>query len=328
MASGSPVAFDWPVGSSSSPLTTLDLNLLGILRELLRERNVTRAAQRVGLSQPAASAALARLRKHFDDELLVRAPGGYELSALAHQLADRVEVVCDGIEALLTTGAQFDPATSHREFTIVLSDYAIAVLGERLAATAAEQAPHVRLNLVLVREALSARIAQTIRTVDAVVSTPNARFRVPEIRSAALFRDRWVCVAGRGSRFGATLTEDDVRDASWVVPYHRDSEFPSVVPVSGQLAALGLRPTVGVRVDSYQAVPFLVASTDRIALVQERLARLYAERLGLRVLDPPAPLEPLVSRLWWHERHTGEPAHEWFRRVVVRAARTIGAADA
>jgi DNA-binding transcriptional LysR family regulator len=107
MARRSSVAFDWPVGPSSR-LTSLDLNLLVVLRELLRERNVTRAAERVGLSQPATSAALARLRKHFDDELLVRAPGGYELSALAHQLADRVDAVCDGIEALLSTGAEFD----------------------------------------------------------------------------------------------------------------------------------------------------------------------------------------------------------------------------
>jgi DNA-binding transcriptional LysR family regulator len=317
------VALDEPVRSSTSRLTSLDLNLLGILRELLRERNVTRAAERVGLSQPATSAALARLRKHFGDELLVRRQGHYELSALAHQLVEQVEAVCDGIESLLSVGADFDPATSHREFTVVLSDYAIAVLGEQLSTATAEQAPHVRLNLVLVREALSARIAQTIRAVDAVVSTPNARFRLPEIRSTTLFRDRWVCVVGAASRFGDELTEGDLRDAGWVVPYHRDTEFPSVIPVSGQLAALGVRPTVGVRVDSYQAVPFLVAGTDRIALVQERLARFYAERLGLRMLEPPAPLDPLVSRLWWHERHTDEPGHEWFRRIVVHAARRL-----
>ena len=314
--------------SSASRLTGVDLNLLVILRELLRERNVTRAAQRVGLSQPATSAALARLRKHFGDELLVRRRGGYELSALAHQILEQVEGVCDGIETLLAAGADFDPATSHREFSVVLSDYTIAVLGERLVAATAEQAPHVRLNLVLVREAHSARIAQTIRAVDAVLSTPNARFRLPEIRSTALFRDRWVCLVDAASRFGRLgpdggPTEDELREASWVVPYHRDSEFPSVIPVSGQLAALGVRPAVGVRVDSHQAVPFLLAGTERIALVQERLARFYAERLGLRVLEPPAPLEPLASRLWWHERHTDEPAHAWFRRVVVRAARTL-----
>ncbi|ODU03871.1 MAG: LysR family transcriptional regulator [Pseudonocardia sp. SCN 72-86] len=309
--------------SSSARLARLDLNLLVVLRELLRERNVTRAAARVGVSQPAASAALARLRRHFDDELLVRKGAGYELSALAHQLVDQVETVCDGIDRLLTTGADFDPATSHHEFTIVMSDYAIAVMGERLAAETHARAPHVRLNIVLVREALAAGIDRTIRAVDAVVSSATARFRLPEIRSALLFRDRWVCVVGRDAPYGDTLTLDELRDADWVVPYHRDSEFPSVVPVSGQLAALGIRPTVAVRVDSYMAVPFLVASSGHVALMQETLARTLEARLGLRVLDPPAQLEPFVERVWWHERLTSDPAHRWFRRIVERAARPL-----
>ncbi|AEA23654.1 LysR family transcriptional regulator [Pseudonocardia benzenivorans] len=309
--------------SSSSRLARLDLNLLVVLRELLRERNVTRAAARVGVSQPAASAALGRLRRHFDDELLVRRGAGYELSALAHQLVDQVETVCDGIDRLLSTGADFDPATSHHEFTIVMSDYAIAVMGERLAAEAHARAPHVRLNVVLVREALAAGIDRTIRAVDAVVSSATGRFRQPEIRSTLLFRDRWVVVVGRDTVVGDPLTLHDLRDATWVVPYHRDSEFPSVVPVSGQLAALGLRPTVTVRVDSYVAVPFLVASSGHVALMQETMARTMQERLGLRILDPPAPLEPFVERLWWHERLTTDPAHRWFRRIVERAARAL-----
>jgi DNA-binding transcriptional LysR family regulator len=311
------------VTSSSSRLARLDLNLLVVLRELLRERNVTRAAARVGVSQPAASAALGRLRRHFDDELLVRRGAGYELSALAHQLVDQVETVCDGIDRLLSTGADFDPATSHHEFTIVMSDYAIAVMGERLAAEAHARAPHVRLNVVLVREALAAGIDRTIRAVDAVVSSATGRFRQPEIRSTLLFRDRWVVVVGRDTVVGDPLTLHDLRDATWVVPYHRDSEFPSVVPVSGQLAALGLRPTVTVRVDSYVAVPFLVASSGHVALMQETMARTMQERLGLRILDPPAPLEPFVERLWWHERLTTDPAHRWFRRIVERAARAL-----
>ncbi|MFC7659850.1 LysR substrate-binding domain-containing protein [Pseudonocardia benzenivorans] len=181
----------------------------------------------------------------------------------------------------------------------------------------------MRLNVVLVREALAAGIDRTIRAVDAVVSSATGRFRQPEIRSTLLFRDRWVVVVGRDTVVGDPLTLHDLRDATWVVPYHRDSEFPSVVPVSGQLAALGLRPTVTVRVDSYVAVPFLVASSGHVALMQETMARTMQERLGLRILDPPAPLEPFVERLWWHERLTTDPAHRWFRRIVERAARAL-----
>jgi len=311
------------VKSATSRLARLDLNLLVVLRELLRERNVTRAAERVGVSQPAASAALSRLRRFFDDDILVRRGGRYELSALAVQLAEQVESVCDGVDRLLATGAGFDPATSRREFKIMMSDYAIAVMGRPLSGGMNADATHARLNVVLVREALAANIVHTIRVVDCVVSHPTSRFRIPEMHSAPLFTDRWVCVvAADNLRLGADTADlDALTKATWVVPYHDDAEFPSVVPVSRQLARLGVRPKVAVRVDSFQAVPHLIASTDRVALMQERLARSSARYLPLRILACPVPLEAFEARLWWNERHDDDPGHRWFRRLVVRAAK-------
>jgi DNA-binding transcriptional LysR family regulator len=311
------------VKTATSRLARLDLNLLVELRELLRERNVTRAAERVGVSQPAASAALSRLRRYFDDDLLVRRGGRYELSPLAVQLVEQVETVCDGVERLLATGADFDPATSRREFKIVMSDYAIATMGRALSGAMNADAEHARLNVVLVREALAANIVHTIRVVDCVVSQPTSRFRIPEMRSSPLFGDRWVCVVGAGNlKFGAEVADlDELATATWVVPYHDDAEFPSAVPVSRQLARLGVRPRVAVRVDSFQAVPHLVAATDHVALMQERFARDCARYLPLRILECPGQLEPFEARLWWHERHDDDPGHHWFRRLVARAAR-------
>ncbi|WP_433273369.1 LysR family transcriptional regulator [Pseudonocardia xinjiangensis] len=308
--------------SATSRLAGLDLNLLIVLRELLRERNVTRAAERVGVSQPAVSAALARLRRYFDDDLLIRRSGRYELSALAFQLGEQVEAVCEGVERLLATGSRFDAATSRREFTIVMSDYAVAVLGQPLAAAMNAAAPHARLNVVLARESLAANITQTIRVVDCVVSQATSRFRIPEIRSAPLLTDRWVCVVAAGNRrFGEESADlGELATATWVVPYHDDAEFPSVVPVSRQLSRLGVRPQVAVRVDSFHAVPYLLASTDHVALMQERLARECARHLPLRILACPTPLDPLEARLWWHERHDEEAGHRWFRRLVLGAA--------
>lgn len=310
--------------SATVRLARLDLNLLIVLRELLRERNVTHAAARLGVSQPAASAALSRLRRYFDDDLLVRRGARYDLSALAVQLVDQVESVCEGVERLIATAGGFDPRTSRREFTIVMSDYTIAVMGQALAGSMSAEAERVRLNVVLVRAALAANIGTTIQSVDCVVSQPASRFRIPEMRSASLFTDRWVCVVGAGNReLGDDVARlDRLADAAWVVPYHDDAEFPSVVPVSRQLAELGVRPRVVVRVDSFQAVPHLVASTDRVALVQERLARASAAHLPVRILECPMPLEALDVRLWWHERHDEDPGHRWFRRLVGRAARS------
>ncbi|MFE1349776.1 LysR family transcriptional regulator, partial [Streptomyces sp. NPDC058757] len=110
-------------------LARLDLNLVVALRALLEERNVTKAGLRVGLSQPAMSAALARLRKHFDDELLSRVGSQYELTALGQVLLDRTATAYDVLERLFTSQADFDPATETREFRIVSSDYAVDVFG-------------------------------------------------------------------------------------------------------------------------------------------------------------------------------------------------------
>jgi DNA-binding transcriptional LysR family regulator len=317
------VPFDGAVKTATSRLARLDLNLLVVLRELLRERNVTRAAERVGVSQPAASAALSRLRRYFGDDLLVRRGGRYELSPLAVQLVEQVESVCDGVERLLATGAAFDPATSRREFKIVMSDYAIAMMGQALSGAMNADAEHARLNIVLVREALAANIVHTIRVVDCVISQPTSRFRIPEMHSMALFGDRWVCVVGEGNpKFSGEVADlDELATATWVVPYHDDAEFPSAVPVSRQLARLGVRPRVAVRVDSFHAVPYLVASTDHVALMQERFARDCARTLPLRILECPGQMEPFEARLWWHERHEDDPGHRWFRRLVARAAR-------
>jgi DNA-binding transcriptional LysR family regulator len=114
-------------------LAALDMNLIVALRALLEERNVTRAGQRVGLSQPAMSAALARLRRHFGDDLLARHAGSYELTALGAVLLDRAVIACEMLERVFASQAQFDPSEEDREFTILASDYAVAVFGVHLA---------------------------------------------------------------------------------------------------------------------------------------------------------------------------------------------------
>jgi DNA-binding transcriptional LysR family regulator len=307
-------------------LTNLDLNLLVVLRELIRERNVTRAAQRIGVTQPAVSAALARLRRHFDDELLVRGKGkgGYVLTPLAAQLAEQVEEVCTAAERLFATGTDFDPNTSGREFTLLMADYTIAVMGERLSQLL-ERAPHAKLHVKLVRESLAADVADTIRMIDGIVAPPVNLLRTPDINSAGLFHDRWVLVVSAKNQLldTGTPSADDLARLPWVAPFHPNHPYPSAAPITRQLALLGIRPRLAVRVESYQAVPHFVAGTDRIALMQERLAARLTDGLGLKVLEPPIELEPIIETLWWHEDHEHDPAHAWLRQVVVDAARSL-----
>ncbi|MGH3328777.1 MAG: LysR family transcriptional regulator [Streptomycetales bacterium] len=306
-------------------LANLDLNLLVALRELIRERNVTRAAGRLGVTQPAASAALSRLRRHFGDELLVRGKGGYLLTPLATQLAGQVEAVCAAAERLFAASTHFDPATSQREFTLLMADYTVAVMGERLSQLVHAAAPQARLHVRLVRESLVTEYAETVRLVDGIVAPPVNRFHLPDTSSVELFRDRWVCVVSTGNRAlgtgtPGTLGLDDLAALSWVAPYHQDQDHPSAAPITRQLRLLGIRPRVAVRVESYLAVPHFIAGTDRVALMQERLAARFADRLDLTVLECPGEPEPISEALWWHDHYEDDPAHAWLRRLLVQAA--------
>lgn len=305
----------------AAQLAGLDLNLILVLRELLRERNVTRAAERVGVTQPAVSAALARLRRHFDDELLVRVNRGYVLSPLAMQLQRQVEEICAASERLFATGAGFDPATTRREFTLIMADYTVDILGSELSQLFEQTAPNACLRIRQVRESLALEMPDLIRLVDGIVAPERSQGLSP-MRSVELFRDEWVCVtsADNGLPACGSLTFEDLEDASWVVPFYRNQNSPLAPPVIRQLSSLGIRPHVAIGVESYLAVPRLVAGTSRVALMQRRLAELFASQLSLRVWPCPGDPEPIVEVLWWHKDLDADPGHAWLRGALTELA--------
>ncbi|WP_326648071.1 LysR family transcriptional regulator [Streptomyces anthocyanicus] len=297
-------------------LGRLDLNLVVALRALLEERNVTRAGQRVGLSQPAMSAALARLRRHFDDDLLARVGGHYELTALGQVLLDRASTAYDLLERLFASQADFDPARESREFKLVASDYAVAVFGTELARVVHQEAPGIRL-----------RFAQTPTSVvdatDALLSTTDGLFMphgvISGFPATDLYQDRWVfLVADDHPSVGDRLTREDLARLPWVT-YQRTYDAPAV----RQLGMLGIEPRVEVSVDSFQIMPLLVDGTRRIALIQARLARLLAPLAAVRVVEPPYEAVPLSEALWWHPVHTHDAAHIWLRETAARVGRRM-----
>src|SRR5215218_10519192 len=150
-------------------LASLDLNLLVSLDALLQERSVTRAAARMGLSQPALSASLARLRRHFGDELLTRVGNEYRLSPLAAQLKELARLALSGVERVFTAQPEFDPASSRREFSLLVSDYIVAVLGDTIAELLAEEAPHARLRFIANTPAAVDRADQLLLSTDLLV---------------------------------------------------------------------------------------------------------------------------------------------------------------
>ncbi|MFD4248234.1 LysR family transcriptional regulator [Amycolatopsis thermoflava] len=301
-------------------LASLDLNLLVFLRELLRERNVTRAAERVGVSQPTASAALSRLRRHFDDQLLIRSRGSYVLSPLAAQLAGQVEPLCASLERLFATTPGFDPESSEREFTLLMPDYVLAAYGEQLSAAMYAAGPNIRMHVRVVRERLPADIPEALRVIDAMICAAKPELHAPGINSLELFRDRWVCVVSADNPVGDRLELSDLERLPWVVPHHPDGGYPATSPLGPLMARLSTRPRVAVRVDSYQATPYFIAGTDRIAVMQRRLTRYLAGRSDLRILECPGDPPPIVEIMWWDERKEHDEAHRWLRQVARQAA--------
>ncbi|MFB6550586.1 LysR family transcriptional regulator [Streptomyces sp. NPDC056405] len=301
-------------------LARLDLNLVVALRALLEERNVTRAGQRVGLSQPAMSAALARLRRHFDDDLLARVGGHYELTALGQVLLDRTSTAYEVLERLFTSQADFDPSTESREFRLVASDYAVAVFGAELARVAHEEAPGIRLRFTQTPPSVTEDTGTLLSATDGLLMPHGVISGFP---ATDLYDDRWVFVVAQDHpEVGDRLTRQDLARLPWVT-YQRTYDAPAV----RQLGMLGIEPRVEISVDSFQLLPLLVAGTRRVALVQARLARLFAAVASVRVLPPPYEAVPLREALWWHPVHTHDAAHIWLRETAVRVAARLVAAE-
>ncbi|MFD0689663.1 LysR family transcriptional regulator [Actinomadura fibrosa] len=299
-------------------LINLDLNLLVTLDVLLRERNVTWAAEHLGCSQPTVSTALARLRRHFGDELLHRTGSRYELTPLGAQLAARTPPAVEGVRRVFDVRAEFDPATVEREFTIITSDYAAALLGPIVARLAAERAPGVRLRLEQTTPHAVDHAADTLRTADGLILPHGFLTDMPY---TDLYEDRWVCVVARDNPdVGERLTLAQLRTMGWVVLFHRPTAF---APAAQQLRMTGVEPRVEIVVDGFLQMPFLVAGSDRVALMQEGLARKVAGATGVRVLDCPFDVVPLAEAFWWHPMYSGDPAHAWLRDLLVEASREL-----
>jgi DNA-binding transcriptional LysR family regulator len=296
-------------------LARLDLNLLVSLDALLQQRSVTRAAAQMGLSQPALSASLSRLRRHFGDELLTRVGNEYRLTPLALQLRELVRIALSGAERVFDAQPDFDPASSTREFTALVSDYVVVVLGDTLAGLLAEEAPHTRLRLTPHSPAMVERAEQVLLGGD-VMLLPHGF--VTDLSHRDLYRDEWVCVVSADNPVADEgLTVEHLRTLPWVLTYHGQT---ASTPAARQMRMLGIEPHVQVVTENFITVPSLVAGSDRIALLQRRLVDLMPLGSGIRSLPCPFEVGPLVEAMWWHPALDDDPEHRYFRDVIGRAA--------
>ena len=293
-------------------LSAIDLNLLVVLSALLRERHVTRAAQIVGLSQSATSHALSRLRELCDDPLLVRHGRRLELTPRATQLLPGLERGLAELHGVVTREPAFDPRRAQRSFALGMPDYVQALLLRPLLQSLPLAAPGVDFN-VLGFPNLSELIESG--ALDLAISVTAAI--AANLSQQTLFDDGFVCMVRKGHPdVGAKLTLDRYLSLQHVVvaPTGTSGSF-----VDTELERRGLARRVALRVSSFMVAPIVVAETDFISTMPERLARRMAKRFGLHLLPPPLRIPRFGLAMAWHPRFDEDPAHRWLRGFVSRA---------
>jgi DNA-binding transcriptional LysR family regulator len=302
------------------PLRALDLNLLVHLDALLAERSVTRAAERLFLSQPTVSGSLRRLRQHFGDSLLVRNGNQYELTPLAARLRPVLETTLNGAGRVFTSAQGFDPGDARREFSLLATDFWAATIGSRLLRLVTRQAPHVSIQFGPLTPTMIDQAAEVLRVWDGAIAPTGV---LGGLSHEPLHRSRWVCVVDADNeQVGGELTVEDLASLPWVVVAIGSANSPTARTSSvatEQLALYGIRPSVAMTTASFLAVPGLVAGTDCVAFVQEELAEGTSERLGLRILEPPIPIPDLDVAFWWHPLHESDLGHAWLRARIADA---------
>jgi DNA-binding transcriptional LysR family regulator len=297
-----------------------DLSLLLTLDALLQEENVTLAAKRLGLSTPAASHALARIRERLGDPVLVRAGRSMVLTPRAEQLRPLVRSLVEDAARVMSAAVPFAPGGLTRTFTIFTTDHVLLVLGPAVDRILREEAPDVCLRFLpsVMEDWIPLRDGVADLSVCILGHFP------AEFRTRQLFTDRFVCVVRADHpRVGKRLTLDEYLALDHIVVSplgHRSG-------VDAVLAERGLERRVRRIVPFFNSGLLLAAATDYALTVSDRAALALAGTLGLRIVEPPLPLSSYSLNLLWHPRLENEPANRWLREVFVRAAKEAMPAD-
>ena len=297
-------------------ISGLDLNLLRNLQAILEQRNVTRAGERLHLSQPAMSAALARLRRHFDDDLLVRNGREYQLTPLGQALLPLVTDALVQTQMVFDVRSTFDPGTSDRRFFVNASDYATCMITEPLRARISTQAPGVSIEFGPMPDSA---LEVSALTNDLLIAPVGYGVTGPH---DIVIKDRFVGIidSANPALRGSPSTVELLRSLP-----HAVGRFGKGIttPADRLLEELGVTRQVGTSVNGLLALPMMVMGTDLIALVPSRLAHRYAPLGRLTVLELHAEQAPLVEAAFWDARRAVDPALQWLRDTITRACKEL-----
>ncbi|HLX82119.1 MAG TPA: LysR family transcriptional regulator [Burkholderiales bacterium] len=289
----------------------LDLNLLRVFDAVLRDRSVTSAAKHLGLTQPAVSNALARLRAQFEDTLFVRTPTGMDATPFARELSEPVRQALALLESAMAHGPGFDPATSTRAFRFYMSDLGQIEFLPPLIERAQRIAQGVRLEAVSL-EVENIGDALAAGALDLAVGfLPGLG---PPVRRQPLFRDPYVCLMRADHpAIGAKLTKKQFLAASHALVSYKGGHRV----IEEALERAGLARKIALRVPHFTVVPMVLERSDLILILPSKVARVYERQGRFKFLPPPVPIPPADVAAHWHERFERDPGNRWLREMIM-----------
>ena len=291
--------------------SSIDLNLLSVFQEVYRERQISAAARRLGLTQSAVSNALARLRRTFGDELFVRTAYGMQPTPLAQQMAEPIGAAMAQVALALSQRSRFDPATSGRRFTLAMTDvgevYFMPVLIERCRSGAPNvEIASIRANgLTLKDDMETGRVDLAIGAFEDVSEAlyHRALFRQPFV---SMFRKDHPLAKGKVDLARFVAAPHLIVDAAQS-PYDR---------INGLLEKAGVTAGARFRVPHFTAVPYIVSTSELVVTVPQKLAESAASPFGLKWIEPPLALPALQTNVFWHRRFNHDPGIQWLRGLI------------
>lgn len=298
-------------------LAGIDLNLLVALEALLAERHVSKAATRVGLTQPAMSNALSRLRKLLDDQLFVRTPAGMRPTPRAEALTVPLTEALRTVRERVLKQDHFDPHAAERTFNVASQDLEQLVLLPAVTARLAREAPGVRLHVTTPTGRLPADDLAQGR-IDIMIGVHQAA--PAGLMRQTLMTEDFTCMVADTAEAPTklTLARYAAMDHLLISPYGGMTGY-----VDEALAKAGLSRQVKLAVPDFAVAPWLLLKTPYVLTLPSRAARHFAQHLPVRLLTPPVAVPGFTEYMFWHERTQNDPAHKWLRQVIKDAADTL-----
>jgi DNA-binding transcriptional LysR family regulator len=299
-------------------LAGIDLNLLVIFDALMTERQVTRAGERIGLSQPATSNALARLRSLTKDELFIRSSGKLHPTPVGVALAQQIQPALRQIQVALSAGQPFDPITSDRVFNIGMSDYAEFVLLPRILEQLETIAPYIKIQIKSGDRQHRLKLLDR-GEIDLLCGLIPEQIDWHERQ--LLFREQFVCVCRRNHPFiGDSLSLEEYTSTSHLLVSVQED---MVGRVDYALKKQDLKRHIALSIPHFLVAPLVLTRTNLIATLPERIAREFASNLNLKILPCPIPLKGFSVYMRWHQSNENNLAHVWLRTLIQEIAVTL-----